>query len=217
MEHFDLAISFTWEYDSDFVELIEDYFQYYELKTYLIKPDNVTDVINLLQNKKIQFTALLDRASDEDVSFIPVAQILKRRKSYIINPHNKIVKTIDKSLMHIKLQENNFKLPKTFILQSFRNDYRLTITEKDLEYIGKPFVIKPSLFSGGGEGVIKNAYTLDEIQKSRMKSPNEKFLIQEKISPTNINGKRAWFRVFWAFDTVIPTYWDDKTHIYSTL
>lgn len=217
MEHFDLAIAYTWEYDADFVDLIEDYFHYYGLTTYLIKPDNVYDVIYLLQQKKIQFSALLDRASDEDVSFIPIAQILKRRKSYVINPHNKVIKTIDKALMHTKLLENNFKLPKTFIIPSFKNDYRLLLTEQDLDFIGKPFVIKPSLYSGGGEGVIKNAFTLDEIQNSRMKSPNEKFLIQEKIYPQNLNGKRAWFRLIWAFDTVIPTYWDDRTHIYNTI
>ncbi|MDF1611830.1 ATP-grasp domain-containing protein [Stygiobacter electus] len=217
MEQFDLAISFTWEYDYDFIELIEDYFQYYGLKTYLIKPDNVHDVINLLQNKKLQFTALLDRASDEDVSFIPIAQILKRRKCYIINPYQKVIKTIDKAIMHNKLLENKFKLPKTYILSSFKEDYRLLLTEKDLDHIGKPFIIKPSLYSGGGEGVIKNATTLEEIQQSRMKSPDEKFLIQEKIYPRTISGKRAWFRLIWAFDTVIPTFWDDQLHIYNIL
>lgn len=217
MEHFDLAISFTWEYDKDFIELIENYFQYYGYTTYLIKPDNVFDVINLLQNKKLQFSALLDRASDEDVSFIPIAQILKRRKCYIINPYNKVVKTIDKAIMHNRLLGNGFKLPKTFIVASFKDDYRLLLTEKDLDYIGRPFVIKPSLYSGGGEGVIKNASTLEEIQKSRMKSPDEKFLIQEKIYPHKISGKRAWFRLIWAFDTVIPTFWDDHTHIYNIL
>lgn len=217
MEHYDLAISFTWNYDYDFINLIEDYFQSNGLTTYLIKKDNVNNVIELLQNKKIHFSALLDRASDEDVSFIPVAQILRRRRSYIINPYKKIINTIDKSIMHNKLLENNLRLPKTYILPPFVNDYRLLITEKDLEKIGTPFIIKPSLYSGGGEGVIKNATTIEQIQSSRMQSPEEKFLIQEKIYPQTINGKRAWFRVFWAFDTVIPTYWNDQTHIYNTI
>jgi len=217
MEHFDLAIAYTWEYDKDFVDMIEDYFQSYWLTTYLIKPDNVHDVINLLQNKKLHFNALLDRASDEDVSFIPIPQILKRRKCYIINPHHRVIQTVDKASMHQKLLENNFKLPKTYILPAFKQDFRLLINEEDLNSIGKPFIIKPSYYSGGGEGVIKNATSLEEIQNSRIQSPHEKFLVQEKIIPKKINGKRAWFRVFWAFDQVIPTYWNDQTHIYSTI
>lgn len=217
MEHFDLAIAYTWEYDQDFVEMIEESFQSCSLKTYLIKPDNLNEVINLLQNKKLHFNALLDRASDEDVSFIPIPQILKRRKCYIINPHHRIIQTLDKASMHQKLLAYNFKLPLTYILPSFKQDYRLSITEEDLIRIGRPFIIKPSYFSGGGEGVVKNASTLEEIQNSRIKSPNEKFLVQEKIQPQKINGKRAWFRIFWAFDQVIPTYWNDQTHIYSTL
>lgn len=217
MEHFDLAIAYTWEFDEEFVNLIENYFQSRGYLTFLIKPDNVDEVIKLLESKKLHFTCLLDRASDEDVSFIPIAQILKRRKCYVINPHNKVKNSIDKALMHNRLYESNFKLPKTFILPPFEQDFRLQISEKDLESIGIPFIIKPSYFSGGGEGVFKNANNLEVIQKARMNSPTERFLVQEKILPKVIDRKRAWFRVFWAFDQVIPTWWNDRTHIYNTL
>jgi len=40
-------------------------------------------------------------------------------------------------------------------------------------------------------------------------------MVQEKIYPKTIEGKRAWFRVFWAFGKVIPTFWDDYTHVYN--
>ena len=214
MRFFDLAIAYKWEYDEEFVELIEKIFQSNGLKTFLIKTTNINEVIDDLENRKLQFAALLDRASDEDPEFLPLSQILNRRKGFVINPHEKINQSIDKAAMHKNLVSKKFKLPITFILPAFDHDFRLHITERDLDYIQKPFIIKPSFFSGGGEGVVKNATSLNQIQKSRMQSPTEKYLVQEKIHPRKIRGRRAWFRIFWAFDKVIPTWWDDSTHVY---
>ena len=214
MEHFDLAIAYTWEYDEEFVNLIENIFQEEGYTTFLIKKSNFEEVISLLESRKIHFSALLDRASDEDPAFMPIAQILQRRKSYIINPYQKVNEFIDKALMHKKLQQKRFRLPKTFILPAFDHDFRPHIKPKDLDFLKRPFIIKPSYFSGGGQGVIVNAETLDEIRRERIKSPTEKYLIQEIIHPKKIQGRRAWFRVIWAFDQAIPTWWDDQTHIY---
>lgn len=214
MEHFDLAISYTWEYDEEFVELIEEIFQYEGYKTFLVKPTNLEEVIQLLETRRLHFSALLDRASDENPAFMPIAQILQRRKSYVINPYQKVNEFIDKALMHKRLQQKRFRLPKTFILPAFDHDFRNHIKTKDLDFLKRPFIIKPSYFSGGGQGVVANAETLDEIRMARIISPTEKFLIQERINPTKIHGRRAWFRVIWAFDQAIPTWWDDQTHIY---
>ena len=32
-----------------------------------------------------------------------------------------------------------------------------------------------------------------------------------------LDGKRAWFRSFWAFGRPIPVWWDDQTHLYEEL
>ena len=32
-----------------------------------------------------------------------------------------------------------------------------------------------------------------------------------------MDGKRFWFRCFWAFDKALLTWWDDQTHIYSEI
>jgi len=37
--------------------------------------------------------------------------------------------------------------------------------------------------------------------------------VQEKIDPVQINGRRAWFRVFFAFGEILPCWWDDQTKI----
>lgn len=215
MDIFDLAIAYKWKYDNEFVERIEHIFQQDGLRTFIIGKFNLSEVADNLKKKKIYFKAYLDRASDEDPDFLTISKLLARKKSCIINPHNKIIKSIDKVLMHRKLVKKQFRLPKTLLLPSFDYDNNLRISDDHLNELGIPFVIKPSLLSGGGEGVIKNAESLAQIHEERRKNHTEKYLVQEKIYPRKIQGKRAWFRVIWAFDKVIPTWWNDHTHIYQ--
>ncbi len=214
MEIFDLAISYVWEYDEEFVNLIEHVFQKKGIKTFLIRKYNLDEVAFLLEKKKIHFKAYLDRASDEDNSFDVITELATKRKTYLINPLPLTYSATNKALMHKKLANQRINLPKTIILNPYNKNHLLGISESQLSYVGRPFVIKPSLFSGGSQGVINKAESLEQIQQSRMSSPTEPYLVQEKIYPKKIKGRRAWFRVFWAFDTVIPTWWDDKSHIY---
>lgn len=214
MQIFDLAIAYKWKYDKEFVELIEHNFQTEGLHTFVINRFNVNEVIRSLKGKRIYFRSYLDRASDEDPEFLPIAKLLARKKSYIINPHNKTKKSVDKVLMHKKLVKKQFRLPKTFLLPAFNFHKNIRLDDNQLMELGLPFIIKPSLMSGGGEGVIKSAVSLNQIRDERKKNQLEKYLIQEKIYPGKLQGRRAWFRVIWAFDRVIPTWWDDHTHIY---
>ncbi|MEG8947611.1 hypothetical protein [Rosettibacter firmus] len=217
MNIFDLAISYTWEYDQEFVDLIEFIFQKDGLTTFVISTYNVFEVINALQSKQLHFHSYLDRASDVDSDFEPIATILSKRKSYIINPHKKVHRFINKSFMHKVLSKKNFNLPKTIILPPYYYNHSINIKQEELDKIGNPFIIKPAIYTGGGEGVKIDATTIYQIQKERIKNQTEEYLIQEKIQPKILGGKRAWFRVFWAFNKVIPTWWDDQTHIYETI
>ena len=217
MHTYDLAIAYKWKYDKEFVELIERSFQLNGLKTFVIGKFNLSEVIVQTIKNEISFKALLDRASDEDLEFIPLTKLLKRKKCWLINPHNKVVKSIDKVLIHKKLIGKKFQLPKTILIQPYDKCNGLNITYEELKSLGNPFIIKPATFSGGGEDVIPNAVSLDQIQKERIKNHNAKYLVQEKIIPRMLNERRAWFRVIYAFGQVFPTWWDDKTHIYHTV
>jgi hypothetical protein len=77
-------------------------------------------------------------------------------------------------------------------------------------------VVKPA--SGGcGDGVTMNARSVGEIQLARRQFPDDRYLVQEKIVPVQINGRRAWFRVFFAFGEVLPCWWDDQTKMADVL
>lgn len=217
MEIFDLAISYTWDYDKEFIDLLEKRFHRKGYKTFIIYKHNLSEVASLLRNNEIYFRAYLDRASDEDPGFEIITKLLTRKRSYIINPHKKTKKVTDKAYFHKKLLRKKFNLPKTFIVERYDKCPEISLTEEKIKELGIPFVIKPAVFSGGGQGVIKDGSSLEQIQNQRITSHSEKFLVQEKIHPIKIDHKRAWFRVFWAFGKVIPTWWDDHTHIYHRL
>ncbi|MDQ7815532.1 MAG: hypothetical protein RDU14_00740 [Melioribacteraceae bacterium] len=217
MQIFDLAVSYTWKYDIEFINLIEKLFQKNGLKTFIIYKQNIHEVASLLRQRKLLFKSYLDRASDEDPEFEIITKLLIRKRCYLINPHKKTKKATDKSYFHKKLLRKNFRLPKTFIIESFDKSETLYLSDANLKELKIPFIIKPAIFSGGGQGVVKDASSIEQIQTERMKGHNEKYLIQEKVHPVKLENKRAWFRVFWAFGKVIPTWWDDHTHIYHTL
>lgn len=215
MLKFDLAVSYKWIYDEEFVQLIEDIFHRHGSTTFLIRNYNINEVLERVSRKELQFKAYLDRASDEDSAFEPISRLLQRQHCYLINPRNKVLKATDKSTMHKRLLKKKFRLPKTYIVPRYLNAQQLKLSEDDLLEIGSPFVIKPAINSGGEEGVIKNAVSIQQIIDERIMHPNEKFLIQEKIKPRLFAEKRAWFRVLWAFDKAIPIWWDDQTHVYN--
>ncbi|KUG26106.1 hypothetical protein ASZ90_004062 [hydrocarbon metagenome] len=214
---FDLAISYTWIYDIEFTQLIEKMFQANGLSTFVINRTNIDEITKYVREKKIIFTAYLDRASDEDSNFSELGELLTKSSCKIINEYENVAQSTDKSIVQSKLIDAGLKIPKTIIIPPFDKQPELNIPPKKLEQLGKPFVIKPAYYSGGSDGVIKNGLTLNDVQSARMKNKDDNYLIQEKIYPDIINNHRAWFRVLWVFGKVIPLLWDDDTLIYSEL
>ncbi|MFA7287934.1 MAG: hypothetical protein WC055_03550 [Melioribacteraceae bacterium] len=216
MKNYNLAISFQWIFDIDFIELTERIFQQDGLTTFIIGKYNINEVTEDIRNRKISFDFYLDRASDVDSDFEPLVKILKKKKTYLINPYSKVKKAIVKAEMHDRLIEQGHSVPDTIILKPFDQNPLLPLSEQDLTKIGIPFVIKPSFYTGGGDGVVVDAQTLHQVHEARLQYTDDHFLVQRKIFPRIFNGRRAWFRVFYAFGKVIPVWWDDTTHIYHS-
>ena len=217
MEIFDLAIAFVWEYDTDFVDLLEEILQEEGLSTFLIKENNINEVTEKSREKKLAFRFYIDRASDVNPSFEELARILSRRKTTIINPYKKIQHAIDKASMHLEFINAGLNVPYSIIIppHSELEDVKLTI--EDLSILGRPFIIKPCNTTGGGIGVVTGAETLGEVFHERITNSNDKYLIQEKVYPTILDERRAWFRCFWAFGRPVAVWWDDLTHLYEEL
>lgn len=217
MNIFDLGIAYNWEYDVEFVRLVEKYLQELGLTTYVVHQENVLMVKDELLQKKIGFICYLDRAWDVDERFEEIGKLLLRRKTHIFNPYKNVLHAIDKASMHLEFITAGLNVPYSIIIppHSQKADLRLSID--DLAILGRPFIIKPCNTTGGGIGVVTGAESLKEILDERTAYNNDKYLLQEKIFPKVIDDKRTWFRSFWAFGKVLNVLWDDQTHLYEII
>jgi hypothetical protein len=222
-EKYDIGIAWTWEYDADFIRSIEASARLRNLKVLQIIPQNVQDLTELYLQEKIIFRYYFDRASDENELFLPLArEVLRRSKSeghavYPINPGDKILRAADKATMHLEFLSHGLHVPYTIIISPFTHQKEIELSLSELEMLGRPFIIKPANTTGGGVGVVMGAETLKEVIDARQLNKNDKYLLQETIVPVEFGGRRAWFRVFYAFGEIIPCWWDDRTHVYTAV
>lgn len=214
---FDIAVSYVWEYDKEFVDLIENILQSYGLSTFIISEHNIKEVTEDVKRKKLWFLSYLDRASDVDEKFSELAKVLTRRKCNIFNPYKNVEHAIDKATMHLEFITAGINVPYSIIIPPHKDREDLILTVDDLAILGRPFIIKPCNTTGGGIGVVTGAETLKEVLEERRTNKSDKYLIQQKIIPGYLDGRRAWFRCFWAFGKAICVWWDDQTHIYEYL
>lgn len=224
LNHYDLAVAWNWEYDRDFVQHVIVSACEKNISVLEIMHENVEEIFALVQNKKIFFRHILDRASDEDDLFQPLAwHVLEQFRSgkqcttRPINPHDLQIHAADKATMHLEFLAQNIEVPYTIIVSPYSHCNEIELSLSELAKLGRPFIIKPANTTGGGLGVVLGAETLKEILEARQFHKNDKYLLQETITPMALAGRRAWFRVFYAFGDIIPSWWDDVTHIYSLI
>ncbi len=215
MTHFNLAIAWNWEFDRDFILGIENECSSRGLSTYRVEDHNLAETVLNLAGGALSFSAFFDRASDADEKYLALQPYVDRPPILCFNPRRLVVHAADKATMHLELITHGVYVPNSIILPPVRQRKDIEISQSDLERIGIPFVVKPANTTGGGTGVIMNAATLGRIAEARLEHPDDKYLIQETIHPTLLDGTRAWFRAYHAFGTTILCWWDDRTHQYS--
>jgi hypothetical protein len=114
--------------------------------------------------------------------------------------------------MHLELITAGVTTPHTLLLAPFLE--QPVLPSLDLAPLGQQFVIKPSN-EGGGEGVVLGAFSMDQILRARMEFPEQKYLLQSTVVPRTIQGRPAWFRVFYAVGQTYPCWWHPLTHVYA--
>lgn len=215
MKRFDLAIAWNWEFDEDFILGIEKECAARGVTTYQITPKNLQTVLEEIDAGLLSFNVFYDRASDADDGFLPLVERMQKMVVKTINPHHLVHHAIDKATMHLEFITNGLHVPYTIILSPYKQQKELRLDVEEMKHLGNPFVIKPANTTGGGTGVILNAKTVEDVMRTRQQHPDDKYLLQKKISPKDLNSHRAWFRVYYAFGETILCWWDDMTHIYT--
>ena len=211
--HYDLCLPWYWEYDIDFVHMVELACHEQGLSLWQITPDNLLESITALYKGEKTFRTILDR-SQGDNRFDPIIRWAKEYGKKRINPPEVSAWSEDKATMHLELISAGIHTPYTILLSPFIE--QPVLPHLDLSPLGNPFVIKPS-HGGGSEGVILGVFSLDQILRARMEFPEQKYLVQSTITPRTIQGRPAWFRVFYAVGKTYPCWWHPLSHVFSTV
>ena len=209
--HYNLCLPWYWEYDIDFVQMIERACIEQGLSLWQITPENLLESITALYEGEKTFRTILDR-SQYDPRFQPIHRWSREHHVRCINPPELSAWSEDKATMHLELINAGIHTPYTILLSRFVD--QPVLPPVDLSPLGDQFVIKPS-HGGGSEGVILGAFSLDQILRARMEFPEQKYLIQATVTPRTIQGHPAWFRVFYAAGKAYPCWWHPLTHVFS--
>lgn len=215
MPAIDIGLAWNWEFDHNFIHGVEHECQKIGLSTYRINPHNVVEVTNKVKSGALSFRTYLDRASDADEEFIPLAKMMMKSSAYVFNRLERVEYAKDKSNMHLALLGEGVDIPYTIIVSPYNKKKEIELSLTELEHLGRPFIIKPANTTGGGIGVVLGAETLKEILESRKHHKNDTYLLQETVIPQTLAHKKAWFRVFYCCGSIIPCWWDHETHIYK--
>lgn len=209
--HSDLCLPWYWEFDVDFVRFVETACHEQGLTLWQVTPENLLESIAALYKGEHTFNTLLDRSQGDD-RFLPIQRWAKEYDKKRINPAELSKWSEDKATMHLELITAGITTPHTILLAPFLE--QPVLPPLDLAPLGQQFVIKPSN-EGGGEGVILGAFSIEQVLRARMQFPEQKYLLQSTVVPRTIQGRPAWFRVFYAVGKTYPCWWHPLTHVYA--
>ncbi len=214
MQHFDLLLAWNWEYDRDFIGLLGTACASHGLTFLPVGIDNLETVLGGLQGGELTISTFMDRASDTDPRFLGLLELIRKKEIFQINPHDQATWSTDKATMHLEFISRGLDTPYTILLPPVCEQPDLPILE--LHPLGERFAVKPAHL-GGGEGVVLDVTTMEEVSSIRRQHPGEKYLLQAQVTPQVLGGRPAWFRVLVCSGAVYPCWWDPRRHVYSRL
>jgi hypothetical protein len=212
MHIYDLCVAWNWEYDADFIGLLDLNCQSRGLSLLQIKPDNLPQILNSLVGGELSCRVFFDRASDVDPQFMPLIQWIGEDSIRSINAYEHASRTWDKAELHNTLISQGLSVPPTIILPPFIEQPDLS--PFDLCPLGEQFTIKPA-HGSGGVGVMTNATSWEQALSVRQEHATDHYLLQANVTPIQLGTRPGWFRVLYCSGQVYPCWWDPSSHIYS--
>jgi hypothetical protein len=209
----DFLLAYDWPYDLPFIRILEVELRVAGLSFLPVSPENLTRVMDDLVAGRLSAFAFLDRASDTDPSFLPLEAWAGEHVPNILNPGPLRRRVWHKTNLHWEFIRAGVHTPHTIAIPSYRQVPILDMIP-DLSPLGVPFSVKPDL-GGGGWGVKTDALDWSDVEQVRRTLPEDDLILQQFVTPNVVEGRRAWFRILYACDIVIPCWWDDQTHLFG--
>ncbi|MBM3943507.1 MAG: hypothetical protein FJ316_11440 [SAR202 cluster bacterium] len=214
VQYYDVALAAAEGY---FASRFREYCGQFNLPFFLVEPIWVSEFLRRIEEGEVGVKVLVDMASDagEDGNpYFALAKAVKAAGGYVINDPDLGALAAHKGRFHPVLEQNGVPVPRSIIvprdgLASFRVTNELKAT------LGVPFVVKPG-WGGGAVGVNINSRSEQDLLQCAELAPNsDSFLVQERIQPRDLEGHRAWFRVFHILGEAIPCWWEPPANQYQ--
>ena len=217
MKQYDFALAWDSGAKENFVKWVRKECGIRGLKFLLITEKNVEEVTNSLEKGRLKIQFLLDNEADYDDKknlFARLCYAVKDVDGYVVCDPDDARQASNKAITHYDLVRAKIPVPYTIVVRNWEPD-DFVLTKEETKRLGTPFIIKPA--SGFGQkGVIKNANgSIAEIAQARHFNRGDDFLLQEKIEPSVINEKQAWFRVYFLFGEITPCWWNTEIGSYE--
>lgn len=215
METADLLLAYDWPYDEPFLARLGRSLRAAGRSLVTVSPQGLEAALSRLRRGDLTAGAFLDRGADTDPAFEPLEAWAAEHVPVVLNPAIDRRRAWRKSNLHWEFIRAGVHAPHTLVVPAWNRQPVLEV-QPDLAPLGVTFAIKPDL-GGGGWGVTLGARSWEQVEKARCEMPDDDLLLQELIEPQEIEGRRAWFRIFYACGEVIPCWWDDRTRLFGPL
>ena len=206
---YDLAMTHKLDADDFFIHRIQQHCAEFRLNFFLIEPLWVENFFQAMREKKVGAKVLLNMHSEHhlpDDIFHQLVKLAATQGTQVIDPPEKALEAFDKAKLHPKLIHAGIHVPYTVVVPRTEAD-SFMLTEEQKAALESPFVIKPAR-GYGRKGLVMDATTEKDLQRSIQAWPDEHYLLQKQIIPRDISGTPAYFRVYYVFGAVWYTWWN---------
>jgi hypothetical protein len=209
---YDLCLAWEWQYDLDFVNLLEAACQNHGVSLLQITPPLLDQLLPVLANCEVTFHAFLDRASDADPRFLALIDWVRGQNVLRINRFRNARRAWNKVFCQEDFDDKGLTTPITIVIPSYLEEP--VLAPVDLSPLGSTFYIKPA-HGGGGKGVVNEATAMEQVLTARQAFPADQYLLQASVTPADLGGRKAWFRILYCAGDIHPCWWDTRTHEYT--
>jgi hypothetical protein len=209
----DLLLAYDWPYDEPFLGRLDQTLRACGRSLVSVDPQSLGDAFERLERGDLTARAFLDRAADTDPAFERLEAWAETHVPLLLNPASDRRRIWKKSNVHWEFIRAGLHAPHTLFVPAL-NRQPVLDPLPDFTRLGASFAIKPDL-GGGGWGVTLGARSWARVEQVRREMPDDDLLLQELVEPEVVDGRRAWFRVFFACGAIVPCWWDDRTRLFG--
>lgn len=205
----DLLVLWAWEYDADFIDLLDKACKTRDVRAVMCGPSNMAEIARRLDGGDLRARCGLDRVWDWGGEYELHVDAMRRNVPLMLNDYDKVRRVWNKVTMHMELIAHGLHAPYLMLVPSVEENPNPPAL--DLSPLGRRFSVKGA--HSGGSGVLKPASTWQDVLEQRREWPADQTIAQAWVEPQMLGKRRAWFRVFYACGTTWLCWADDRTHI----